>query len=510
MRNALWTLGVSLSVFAQGCGSRSALLSAELVCDTDADCSTDLCQPARCQGGQCVVYPIIECESDDPCFTVRCVPETGGCEYESVSVDLDGDGFYAPLPDGSCGNDCDDTSPRAHPGASEVCDRVDNDCDGVVDNGLPILPSSSGALMAPVRVASEARVLSGSRGMAFGQGVFALGYRARDRSLSENQSFIQWREASGALTAGEKLVSSVNVGSYGTPLAWSGQNFGAAWQDARSGNYEVYFTLFAPSGEKRLADLRLTETMTSSWAPEVLYDQGRFLVLWQEILQRPGPQIRAQFVSADGRLIGENVELTPLDGKDYGFVAVEANPRGYGIVYTATNTKVAGGNIEVEFRAFAKDLTPTSPTVQVVASGGDRPKIAALGDNFLVTWDVEDRSAIWGAVLSPEGAMLAGPTPLTPASAAARDNNLLSFGDRVLLAWAELAGDDYDIFGTVIGENLQVLEAKRELVGGAANSIEPRLVRGDNGFVGALFDDFREGVQHAHFMAFACEPEVLK
>src|SRR5690606_5330397 len=137
-----------------------------------------------------------------------------------------------------------------------------------------------------------------------------------------------------------------------------------------------------PSGEKRLSDLRLTDTPSSSWAPEVIYDQGRFVVLWQEILPPPdGPQIRAQLISADGTLIGGNLELTPQDGKDYGFVAIEPNRTGYGIVYTATDTKVPGGNIEVQFRAFAKDLaTPTSPVVNVIDSGGDRPKIAALGE----------------------------------------------------------------------------------------------------------------------------------
>ncbi|MFZ4737356.1 MAG: lectin-like protein [Bradymonadia bacterium] len=45
-------------------------------------------------------------------------------------IDLDFDGYPA------CGNDCDDGDPNTHPGAMDVCgDRVDQDCDGAVDEG---------------------------------------------------------------------------------------------------------------------------------------------------------------------------------------------------------------------------------------------------------------------------------------------------------------------------------------------------------------------------------------
>ncbi len=47
----------------------------------------------------------------------------------SGPVDSDGDGSIAV-------NDCDDEDPNTYPGADEICDGVDNDCDGDIDEGV--------------------------------------------------------------------------------------------------------------------------------------------------------------------------------------------------------------------------------------------------------------------------------------------------------------------------------------------------------------------------------------
>ena len=50
-------------------------------------------------------------------------------------VDADGDGWVSIENECVPGGDCDDTNPAVYPGVVEVCDGVDNNCDGIVDEG---------------------------------------------------------------------------------------------------------------------------------------------------------------------------------------------------------------------------------------------------------------------------------------------------------------------------------------------------------------------------------------
>ena len=53
-------------------------------------------------------------------------PKVIDIEEESAHEDMDGDGYTSD-------DDCDDHNPLVHPGTSELCDGIDNNCDGAVD-----------------------------------------------------------------------------------------------------------------------------------------------------------------------------------------------------------------------------------------------------------------------------------------------------------------------------------------------------------------------------------------
>ena len=101
-------------------------------CETDEDCVSGICQEAvdfsvcteMCLEGTCP-------------DGFSCEPFPGGvsvCIAVAICIDADEDGYGRGS--GCAGADCDDADPLTASGLAEVCDGVDNDCDGDIDEGV--------------------------------------------------------------------------------------------------------------------------------------------------------------------------------------------------------------------------------------------------------------------------------------------------------------------------------------------------------------------------------------
>ena len=129
----------------------------------DDETAIDTCDPDEGLvdvGGDCddSVARLITCDSSEDLDGDGFSADEGDCDEEDATVnpdavddstdtfdqncdgidgpDVDEDGFADAA---TGGDDCDDTNPDIRPGATEACNRADDDCDGVIDNGVTTL-----------------------------------------------------------------------------------------------------------------------------------------------------------------------------------------------------------------------------------------------------------------------------------------------------------------------------------------------------------------------------------
>ncbi len=129
-------------------------------CVIDSDCSSraKFCSPFACIANTCILQPTPACDDSDVCTDDRCDLGTDRCVNAARTFDLDGDGFRGPLPGmpvgdpQACGTDCNDGDPRIRPLARELCNTVDDNCDGLVDENSRYQPIGSDLRLSPLDV----------------------------------------------------------------------------------------------------------------------------------------------------------------------------------------------------------------------------------------------------------------------------------------------------------------------------------------------------------------------
>ncbi len=473
-------------------------------CVTNLDCPQNACEPWACISGMCRAFPPQACDDGDSCTTDSCDPVSGDCVYEAP-LDADGDGYLGAgsgAPE-SCGNDCDDSDPLVYPGAPELCDGEDNDCDGQIDEDLTVSYEN----FEPVRVSADDVSRAARGGIARSDSTLALTYTGL--AGSRWRSYLGVIDTSGNVVSAPALVTEVNADNYAGLLAFSGTVHGTAWSDARQdGNYEIYFGRFDPAGEKLNADLRLSDALDFSLHPVLLARDDNFLVVWDDRRSEdsggPPSQIYGRSVDPNDNP-GDEVVLTPEDElAEYPWLA-QGESR-LGLVYTV----LAGSAISAHFRTFDASFGDPSPSVDLGGSDVQEPSVVYVAGRFLVGWnsyDLGPGDAIEMAVVSENGDVVRTATAVTSGASHARTHSMVSLGDHVVLVWADDYDGNYEIYSQVMDTDLNVVSPRQRITFDPAESLWPIATTLPGGGIGILFDDWRSGPRHAYFTRLECGVE---
>jgi hypothetical protein len=513
------------------CGARTGLEAGppkppSPECEVDTDCPTygDFCNPVKCVpnapdagtkplGGTCEDQPKVDCNDNDPCTTDTCTPETGACSYKIATLDLDGDGYRGPIPGtiagqpGSCGDDCDDTNAAAHPGGVEICDGVDNDCNGIIDDNATFVPISS-----EVVVSSSGLQPAAPGGLAWSGKVYASLYSGKS---SGSRVFMSILNPGGdkVTPPGEQPFTFVNADSFAGPTVWVGDRFGVVWQDRRNNNnYQTFFSLLGEDGAKKLADTQISfdeDGLVGAVNPAMAWNGTEFLVAWQ---LAPGGiyNLFGTRVDVGGTPIGSPIALTTSEnGLGNESPSIAAGKDGVGVAWFVGDAL----SKTISFQIFSTDLTkPTIPPM-VLTDGTTNavyPTVVWNKDRYIVAWaDFSAKPrAIYATAIGPDGSTLVPPKAIThPGAFHSRWPYLKPLGDRLLLVFSDDRDDQnagYEIYSRMIDNELGPIGSEQRITNAPGDSLHPIASFGPDGNVGVLFRDDRLGQEDVWFTHLAC------
>jgi hypothetical protein len=118
------------------------------------------------------------------------------------------------------------------------------------------------------------------------------------------------------LADGTKVGSDVRVTSDGavaasTALVWTGSQFGLVWTSDRDGNREVYFARLAPGGALVGSHVRVTTAANDSDFPDIAWTGSEFGVAWND--ERLAVDAGSPYfvrISPAGAIVGPELQLT--------------------------------------------------------------------------------------------------------------------------------------------------------------------------------------------------------
>jgi hypothetical protein len=406
-----------------------------------------------------------------------------------------------------CAGDCNDANAEVFPGHGEVCDGVDNDCDGSVDEGnvCSLTCASPGKIGADVRVTFNGPQGSVDPSIVWtGDGYGVAWLDNRDDPVTA--IYFARLDATGSKIGDDVRVSSGEALAVAPKLVWTGSEFGVLWQDYEpvdqtSGTSGLRFARLDAAGQKIGDDFRLTGdrviepalvwTGTEygvAWADA---NFGRYIIMFARLDasgNKIAQDIRATLTSAEP----DHVPRLVWTGSEYGLAWL------HGDSFRSVRFK----------RLSASGQTIGGETTVSLSSGVEWSPLSMVwtGTGFGIAWEtaLSGHKEILFARLDATGRRLGLEVPLTDDSSASRQPSLAWTGAEYGLSWLDDRDGNPEVYFSRIDPSGQKIGADLRVTVDAPWTYSPSLVSHGSVY-GVAWSDLRDGNGEIYFARIGCD-----
>ncbi len=364
----------------------------------DADCSdgkacngVEKCTTGTCHAGT------PPCSNADPVNCVVTCTEGASAVCGAVQgIDADGDGYRSSSCAAAPGNDCNDSKAAIHPGATEICDGVDNDCNGKIDIADGLKPLGTSAVL-------WSNALNSSIAYSPTDNVFGVPLSKPDNAASAApyNTYLFVLDTTNTKTIFPVALTSVANFSGPTAITWGGSDFGIAYGDDNS---DLKFRRVTSSGtasaqvsaanDGDYPSLDLLVSLSIARVPG-----GNWGIVWHEAFQSYHNVLGLTVSAADVPsgifpigTAGVRAQIASLNG-------------GFGVAWYESGTGTSAG-MSNRTSAFVSSKTQTLSTT----AGSTKTVIASNGTVYGVAW--ADATNLYFRTISDAGAAGCGPAVL--------------------------------------------------------------------------------------------------
>jgi hypothetical protein len=408
-------------------------------------------------------------------------------------VDQDCDGSWADggadddgdthLDETCGGDDCDDTRSDTYSGADEVCgDGIDQDCDGSAD-GLTRMLDDVRVTTTSNSSSNPALVWTGSE------------YAVAWDQYATGRHDIQFVRISGAgtLLGSAQWVTSTSFTSEQPSLVFAGSGYGMAWTDLSFVRSGVFFQRLDTAGTTLGTRVRMSDVTEPASFVSLVWTGSEYAAAWTGD-QSGWREVMFGRVDAAGGLLGSQVRVTTDPDLAYG-PSLAWSGSGHGVLWQTSFHDITFARLTDTGTKLGSDVTVATGTTYL-----HEPALAWTGSEYGAAWAAHLglSGGTYFVRIDASGALVGSPDRISGADASSSDPSIEWTGSEFAIAWSDYRSSSNDVYLVRVSASGTTLGSEVEVSSTSFSCRDP-VVAWTGSEYGVIWQDQRHGLPEIYF-----------